>query len=512
MNRRDKFLIFIVFILAFLVRLFYIIPNKNIPFDYDQVEDLFLTKRIVVDKDPPAIGRAIYGDPSLHHGVFFFYFNVIPFIVFKWSPVAVASWISLFSSLVTIILYFFAKSLFKDKLTSFLAAFLAAVSFEFVQFASWISSITISIVTVPLFFYGLWMFLKGKKRALIMSSIALGLSIQSDLLFLYLIPTAFLFYILFKPRLPSTKTAAYSTLAFLLTVSTMIYTEVKLKLAGVTALLNFSQHFGDSSINFFDRFRYLAQDLGLTFSYNLFPNNTKNGLFIFAVIILATIVIYASKKTPKDERRGLLFTLFYLFSVVIMLFVGYHRQPWFLIGIVPAVSLLSAFIISKLKRIYLIIPVLLVIAWSNMEFISEESKRGFTFFKLEDSSLLSSQLNIVDYTYENAQGKPFAINTVTYPLYHNAIWDYHYNWYGERKYGFLPGWMGGDQLYPYDILPKETGEEEVFFFIIDGTYRIPDLYKKEAKNWARNKGKLISEEKLDGFIVQKWLRSFDSEI
>jgi 4-amino-4-deoxy-L-arabinose transferase-like glycosyltransferase len=494
--------VFSIFIFAFLVRFISIYPS-NIVFDFDQVEDLFYTKKIVSDKDLIIIGRAIYGDPNLHHGVFFFYYNIFPFILFKWNPVLIALWNSVFNAAVSIIVFLFAKSIFRKTLPAILAAFIVAVSYEFVQFSGWISSITIALFTVPIYFFGLWSYYRKKNWGLILASIFLGLSIQSDLLFLYLIPIFAIFWLVFKPRFPKTKIIVLSALSFIISVFTMILTEIKLNFAGVKALVHFDQIFDDAKMGYIDRLTLFFKEFWLTFSYNLFPHRQDLGIFIGLAVIIIAIFFSVSKTVSRQTKFGILFLLIYLFSPIIMLLLGFHGQPWFLIGIPPAIALLSGYALSKLKYLVLILPLLGLMGWSNVSTIIKNRQQGPVLLKPEVSSLLSSQLAVVDYTYEQSFGKPFAINTVTYPLYHNAIWDYHYNWYGEDKYGYLPGWLGGDQLYPYDILPKPEGSEKYFYLIIDQTYRIPEVYRLIAKDWADKEGGLVEEKVIGGFTIQK---------
>jgi len=133
-------------------------------------------------------------------------------------------------------------------------------------------------------------------------------------------------------------------------------------------------------------------------------------------------------------------------------------------------------------------------------------KNELLFIPQEPSSILKSQLAVIDYTYQQAKGEDFAINAVTYPLYYNTYWSYHYPWYGKKTYGYLPGWLGGDQLYPFSTLSKATGKEKIFFMIVDNSRAIPEVYKIIGKKWGYSLGKLLEEKEIGGFTVQKFLR------
>lgn len=116
---------------------------------------------------------------------------------------------------------------------------------------------------------------------------------------------------------------------------------------------------------------------------------------------------------------------------------------------------------------------------------------------------MNSQIAAIDYTYSTSGGSPFEINSLTNPLYINAVWSYHYYWYGKNKYGYLPTWAGGMQLYPYDSLQQENGHEKYLYLLIDTTFRIPPQYKKNLIEWADKKSKILEEKNFGAIYVQK---------
>jgi hypothetical protein len=122
----------------------------------------------------------------------------------------------------------------------------------------------------------------------------------------------------------------------------------------------------------------------------------------------------------------------------------------------------------------------------------------------DKAGILGKQLQAIDYTYQKSNGEMFAINTVTNPLYINSVWAYSYDWYAKAKYGYLPRFAGGDQIPPYNILPKSDGSEKIFYLIIDQTPRIPEIHKKYAVDWAIKIGTLVEEKEFNGILVQKY--------
>lgn len=474
------------------------IKGNNLVLDYDQIEDQFYTYQIAVDHNISIIGRAIYGDPRIHHGVFYYYYNLIPYLLSGGNFFASAYWNIFFNTLTSIIVFFLAKSLFNKNLPALISAFISVCSFQMIKFSNWLTIDTISIFLIPLFFLGLWQITKEKKWGYILAPLSLGLGIQSDISLAYLIPITAIFWIIFKPKLSSLKMPLLSILIFLLSTSTLILTEIKLKFVGINTLLHFSNTFGSATglpIN--ERFYLFSQDVFENFSNNLIPQRPDLGIYLAVALIL--LAIY------KTNRKGVIFILLYLLSPAITLLLGYHDKEWFLIGLSPAIAIISGLAISKLK-IFLIIPILFMIGFYNTTFVLDRPKDAFQLIdtSYDSTSYLAYQLQVVDFVYQNSGGKPFAINAVTFPLYYNGLWSYLFSWYGKEKYGFMPTWLGGEQLPPYDRLPKSKGTEKIFFMLMSVTPRIPEYFRTDGEIWAMDKGKLIEEKVIGGFRVLKY--------
>lgn len=480
------------------------IEGYNIVFDYDQYEDQFYTYTIAVDKNLAIIGRAIYGDPRLHHGVFYYYYNLLPFLLSGGNPLVSAYWNILFNASVAVILFIFAKLIFKKNLPALISAVIAASSFEFVKFSSWLTIDTVAIFLVPLFFFGLWNYYEHKKWGLILSAVTLGLSIQTDLSFIYLILILLIYWVILRPKIPDLKLLLWSALSFLIATSTLILTEVKLNFVGVKTLLNFSSISEATSLSYPERLNLFFEDFLTNFTNNLFPQKLELGIFLAGAVILTLLYYLLSNRTPRQEKNRIYFLLLYLFAPATTLLIGYHDKPWFLIGLPPAIALVSGYVISKLKNPLLYMPIIFIILVSNSAQIIQRPNEAFKLFDniYDSTSHLAYQIQVVDYTYQESNRGPFAINAVTYPLYYNGMWAYLYNWYGRSRYGYLPGWLGGDQLHPYDLLPK-TGKGKIFYMIISETPRIPDTYKVKGRIWAMEHGKLVEEKNFTGFSVLK---------
>lgn len=501
-NRRNLFFIifFLILVLGLAIRIVNIKQNDFV-FGYDEVEDLIHVKRIAVNHDFVVIGKTIYNNLNLRHGVLSYYFMVPGFLLFSQNPHGVAFWNAFVGLTAVMAVYFLGKSIFKDTKLSLIAAVLYTFSYLAVEYSGWVSHPTFAPLFTLLFFLGLWKMFEKKKWGLLLNLVFLGLSIQSDLIFIYLIPIFIIFLIIYRPKLSGFKTIIVSLLAFTFSLSTILYTEIKFNFSGVKTILNFSGSFDEGRISFFERIEPFLGKFLQTISYSITSENKGIGILIGILIIL--LIFFSFLKSKKNDKYKIFFLILYLFSPGITLLLGFHDKPWAFLGILPAISLAIAFVIVKLKSNVLVIPAVLFILLLNIRGILTKKITSSLFPSLPESSYFSSQLGVVDYTYKSSNGKDFSIDAVTYPLYVNTYWSYHYPWYGLKKYGYEPTWFGSNQIYPHDSLKKAGGQEEFLYLIIDNTLDIPAWAKDEAVRTSNIKSRVLEEKKIGGFIVQK---------
>ncbi|KKR86100.1 MAG: hypothetical protein UU32_C0022G0005 [Candidatus Woesebacteria bacterium GW2011_GWB1_41_10] len=488
----SKKLYLLVFALAFLFRILFILPG-NIILGFDQVRDLSSSWSIYKDLDLKIIGPTAGNNPDLHHGILFLYYILPPLIFFGGSPIAVALWNAFFNALIYLVLFNFAKSLFKNNKVAIISACLSAVSFYLIEYSAWISNPSPTLLIVPLFFFFLWKFIDQDSRFMIPAAFFLGLSIQFELFFLYLIPVFILGILLFRKK--DIKQILFSFAAFCLATLTMILTEIKYHFSGVRSLLESFLVVGTSNQGFINNLRLFIDRFFETFSQSILPVSFGK---VSGVVVLIVFVLYLFKKT--SDRKALSFLAVYLFTPFLMLALGYHGAPWFLISLPPAMILLASFILSKINSAILTF-IIVLISIVNLNTLRKDKLNGNSILEPDASAFLSTQLAVVDYTYKLSNNEPFGINSVTNPLYINAVWSYHYEWYGKKNYGYLPSWWGGDQLHPSDSLRGPFGNEKYLYVIIDNSLRIPDVHKILGKEWIEKKGETVKEKNFGAITV-----------
>jgi len=378
-----------------------------------------------------------------------------------------------------------------------LAAFLFAVSFESTQYATWLSNPTVGIWTVPLIYLGLWLWLEKKNKfAPVVTALGLGLSIQAEIFLAYHI-VPLIIWLVVKRKNITRKHILTFIILFLATTSTMIAGEIKFgfrSLEGLKALavgsggnLAYASSLGDYLV------LYLNQ-IGRIFAFNSYPGNLGyGGAFVFCLAIYFLV---------KKDKIGI-FLSTWLFSHITVVSVGGVSTPFLMVGIGPAVSVLIAYFLSKLKSVVLVLLILSTLIFGNISTILKENPKGSTLFAIQKDMLLTKQLSAVEYTYSNSNGEEFSINSLTLPLWTNIVWAYLYDWYGQQKYGYSPCFVGHDQIGQIIALQKCEIKEKDHFLIVEPMNGIPPRYLGETIGEEDVDTKLVFEEYYGELRVQK---------
>ncbi|MCX6705544.1 MAG: hypothetical protein NTV24_00340, partial [Candidatus Woesebacteria bacterium] len=492
-KKTTLFFVFCIFVLAYFLRVLFLSKN-SLTFGYDQARDAYVSQQIL--KGDVKIQGPSASTPGLYHGVLYYYVLAPGYLLGHGSPIATAYWMAFLSSL-TVFVVFYLGYLFSKKIgVGLLASFLFAISFETTQYATWLSNPTLGVLTVPLIYLGLWMWIsKNRKLGPILAAVGLGFSVQSEIFLAYhLIPLCIWLFI--SRKTVTKKSLIIFGITFILSISTMIASEVKFGLrsfGGISALalgsgenLAYAKSIGDYLI------LYLNQ-IGRIFAFNSYPGNIGwGGTF---VIVLA---VYSLVK--KDKVGSFLAT--WLFAHIWVVTVGGTSTPFLMAGIGPAVSLIIAYYLYKFPK-PLMFFILAIIIFGNISMVLKENPKGSTLFSIQKDMLLSKQIAAIDYTYGEAKGEPFSVNSLTSPLYINIVWTYLYKWYGFSKYGYLPSWHGRDQVGQLDSLEKINKPDNISFLIIEPLDGIPPLYLDLTIGEEDSKTKLLDEKHFGTIRVQE---------
>lgn len=483
--------VLIIFILAFTLRVLYI-PSGAVSFHYDMARDAFTAQQIW-NGDLKILGPPT-STPGLYHGPLYYYLLAPFYGLGGGDPRVPASILSFLNVLAVVPIMFLARDLFKSFKLSILAGLFFAVSFESTQYGPWLSNPTPSVLTVTLFFYFLRMWQKGKTLGLYLAAMAASLSAQFQFFLIYLLILIPFFGYLFKIK-TNFKQKVMAIFIILLGLSPFFIAALKFShfqnfTAGFLNIatagqIDFRSQFGELLINYVNKYSEL-------FVYNFFPTN------VFLGGILAFIVLLFLKKQK--------FILFYLFSNLPIFIFGGHSNTYVSIGLTGGAILAVLNLIQFLSKQNIFFPSLLIslILISNLFAIYKNNPSGQVILVIPNDMILKNQLKLIDETYQKAAGQQFSINTLTLPLWTNTTWSYLYSWYGQKKYGYLPKFLGHNQigLLGANALEKIEEPQEITFFIIEPHVGIPDdIYNLEI-GAEDSKTNLISETKYGDLRLQ----------
>lgn len=479
----------VLVVLSFILRILFIFQGA-VSFHYDMSRDAFEAAQIWKDHNFKIIGPPT-STPGLYHGVFYYYLIAIFYGFGNGNPTVVAILLSLLSSLTVIPIMLLAKDFFKKMKWVIIAGLLFSLSFEAIQYGSWISNPGPSMLTIVLFFYFLRLWQKGKGKGLYLAVLMAALSTQFQFFFLYLFILIPVFSYIFKLKI-TPKNIIISMFIVLLGLSSFIIAIYKFNSFGLI-INGFNGIFTNTQLSFGTSFT--EQLLNYINSYTNFFKNNFFPINIFIGGILSFIVLYKIKKEK--------FILFCLLSNIPVFIFGGHSNIYATAGLIAPAILGLIYFLNKLDK-KLALFILCLIFLSNIHYILKYQSKGQILLVIPKDMILKSEIELIDKTYQLSKGRPFSINTLTLPLWTNTTWAYLYSWYGKNKYGYVPSFYGHDQigLLGNDDLPYINEPLETTFFILEPGDGIPEDRIIWEQGSEDSKTQLIEEFKFNGLKLQ----------
>lgn len=492
LNKVVILVIVLISILAIILRTLFVWQGA-VSFHYDMARDAFVAGKIWQDYDLKIIGPPT-STPGLYHGVLYYYLIAPLYALNQGDPKVVAIALSVLNTLAIIPIYLLAKSIFRSGSWGIIASLLYAVSFEATQYGPWVSNPSPAMLTIPWFFYSLWLLYQKNKAGLAIAAFFAALSTQFQFFLIYLFIVIFLFLWIFKIKITFKQLTLAMLISFLV-LGTFIVSVIKFN--SLQTIIN-----SFTGIALSKQFDFRIQFTELLFNYtNRFADIFINNIFpsnVFVGGIIGFVTLYFVRKNK--------FILFCLLSNVLIFIFGGHGSNFTNIGMITPAILAFIFLLQKIAMNSKILAglFLVVVILSNINMISNVAPRGQLSLVIPKDMVLKQQLMLIDKTYDMANGQPFSINSLTLPLWTNTTWAYLYNWYGKDKYGYLPSFYGRDQigLEGDYVFQKINQPLDVSFYIIEPLDGIPPSFAKQELEEENSKTNLISEIKYSSLILQ----------
>ncbi|OGM58361.1 hypothetical protein A3A75_05025 [Candidatus Woesebacteria bacterium RIFCSPLOWO2_01_FULL_39_10] len=491
-----KYILFLIFVIALIVRFAYF--PQNVYFAYDQARDSFFALDILKG-DIRIIGPPSAASPILFPGPLSLYLYSFIYLVFGPNPEILSAFFRVYNAFGVFLVFLIGSKLF-DKRIGVLGSLLYAVSYEQSQYALFMSHQPLAVLPVLLFYLGLTLFLFEKKaKGIILTSLGLGLAIQFHFVYIFLIPVMLLILLIIRKEIHNlrVKDIFISLGVFLLTTSTYIISEFKFGFRMI------SYFFSSSKVTtvrlkeaLFALERFMHDSLLANYSYTL-----------FLIAILVIITVFFIVKT--QYKRQILFLIFWFLGGVMPYLLSGTANYYYSAAATVSLFLFLAFLVSRKEHNLPLIGTILYfgVIVNNLTLIMKQNISGPNRdIVIQPGMLISQEKAALDYIYLSADGKPFAVRSLSVPLDIATTWSYLFEWYGKQKYGYLPIWSekpaeGFPGNLPY--FSERSRLPDTQFAIIEPTVGIPERYILEFIN-EENIFTEVEEEKSFGTItVQK---------
>ena len=484
------------FIASFVFRLFYV-SGFDFAFTIDQARDMLEIRKLAVGHELVFIGP-ITSLNGVFLGPFWYYFNLLPFIVGGGNPSSLVIWqIVVFHLTALVFFLYFAK---KNYPLAFLGSLFLLLSPRLFVATSYAFNANTTPLFILLSLLLLDRVLSVKKTLpIFLLGLLVGLTLQMEAAFGVLLLPLSLFWLVIS----KTKKLRHFFLGLLLTLTPQLLFELKHNfMMSRTFLTEFS---GQSDI--------LGQRLDpvarLTDRYQHYFGSLTASLPLTAA---ATIGLF-----------------------LICLVIGlYHRHRFFLINLSLLLLSFLFYLIypNRLKdwwTINLTIPYLMIFAGSLSHLWTKKNrllKAGLTLFLIfillhsgrlylnlgkirlkersNDPALLLNQVDAIDWVYGRARGKGFRVYNYV-PAVYDLNYQYLFWWYGGWKYGYhpssvtyqdgVPEYIGNNARYWSETKPAE----DLIFLIRESNQNFMD----EENAWRKNYASLcaVEQERLLGNII-----------
>lgn len=442
------FYVILIAIIAFVVRTAWL--KDSLFFGWEQGRD-FLKLNEIATGDQTLVGPKTDID-GVFHGALSYYIPYIPYLLFGGNPYLVLlSYIAL-NSLTTIVLYQTTKEMFSKRVAS-LAILLYAVSYSSIIYARWLSNPNLVPSLTIFFLYFLW---KSKKN------------------WKYLFASLICWFIIFHFMIVVALSLVLPSLLFIKMEKIKLSLERLALLVGFAPIMLSSYLLFELKNDFLMTRSFLGSDQasgkfwlsGISF-IDQFINEVVDGIFSISprlsFIVFMTIIIYLVYNLKTTKRSGLVLT--FLFSTpILFLFVSNSPLRHFFITVPIFLSLVIAVVIDKLlkdrKRFVAYLLTLIVIVGNLITISKRLPESEGNFIHHAQRTYLGDMKKLIDYVYEDANGKEFTYDYYSVPYWKEDAWIYLFQWYGKGKYGYAPSVdrtnVDRSEMFYTFIEPNET--------------------------------------------------------
>lgn len=476
--------------------------SKQLIFGFDQARDAYEAYAIWHNHNFKILGPSsdIQG---VHHGVLWYYLLVLPYAIGFGNPEVVAVIFFALSFLTIPLCAYLTYKLFRNFHVALLASVLYASSPLFQVFTRWLSNPLIAIYIVPFLLFFLWKHINKQKKNVVsigLMGLFFGVFIQADFafgLFLIILP---IYWFIYKIKFKLLDFIFFGS-GFLLGISTYILAEIRFSGKAILAMIHFLSSSLASPGSLTETILSITERINELLSISILPFSYA---ILFFVGLIGAFVLKGSKN--KHDKNAIIFLIIWLstFMVFYLFKSGFLKSGFMFVPFLLPITIIGSYLLVNTITNLKLLAFLLIFIFLGQFYTS------YLWFKTEYSPLsvqygisLSLEKEIIGYTYDQSKGERFTIITITNPLHINTLWAYLYEFYGQKKYGYLPYHGGKDQKgYLGNLLNRPFGTK-YRYIIIEPTTGIPDYFIQQIISEENKISDVIEEKKFGQFLVQK---------
>jgi len=384
--RANKYLIiFLIILLVHSFFRFYQLDSRS-PFGWDQVDNAWAAKDIIVDHKLPLVGMQAKLNTGFFIGPFYYYLIAPFYFLTNLDPIASGIFAGLTSIFTLLVIFMIASRIFNEKV-ALIACFIYAVSFSMINFdrvqwpVNFIPSFSLII------FYALYMFLLGNLKYIFLLAAAIGFAFHTHF-------TAVFYPIIVSLCLPffpkKRKLLLYLPLAlliFLLFLVPNIIYEIQSVGSSSGSLIKYL----DTYYHGFHLVRViqLTKDAFIEFENFLLP---QVKFFKYLALPIILVIILLKRERGKALVLSYLFILWFLVPwLAFSVYSGEISNYYFSINL-PTALIIVAFLTWQILEMKIIpLKILMVIFWCYFTIANIQS-----FFKIHPQGLKAQKQRVLE--------------------------------------------------------------------------------------------------------------------
>ena len=458
MKKFEKLIIILIFILGIALRSVEVL-NKNYLFGFDNGRDYLAVQRMVNEKRPTLIGSEVgagfAGLSGIFQGPYYYYSLILPFLIFKGDPYGGLLLMFLLGVAAMVLFYFVVRKIFGGKV-ALIASFLIAVSPPITSQSRFIWNHHPTTFFIPLVFLTVYLLPKHIMRIFFVANIITGIIYGFELAISVPLLITLYLYTFLVLRVRTVKVYLFGLLGAIIAHLPFFIFEARhgfMATRSLTTVIT-NQLTGKGTTNMPDLFTRHLADFWNNYQSTFLLSGKLSFILLFLMIYL--MHRFLKKKKETNLENFIVFLLLLpLMTFVVFLFLNNTVWDYYLIHLHLAYIILFSYLLvngSWLKgKILLALLFVLMLPGVGREInraINDYSDFGGT-------AKIKGKIEAVDYIYKDAGGENFNLLEFTPPVYDYA-YRYLFDWYGVRKYHYLPG-DKKEGLYYLLIEPESSG-------------------------------------------------------